>query len=228
MTSVLDSGEVILIDHMASDGKVTGAARVSTGKGPEFVSKGEEQDRKLIGFLMANHHGTPFEHAVFQWFIKAPIFVVREWQRHRVASYNEFSLRYAEVGEETAEFYVPDLARVPDPNNKQSSIVASDDMMDALVQYQVHEANNLALTSYRLMIERGVAREMARLVLPVNLYTKFWFTINARSLMNFLSLRNAPAAQWEIRQFAMALEKDFAQKMPWTYKAFIDNGRVAP
>jgi thymidylate synthase (FAD) len=109
---ILDHGEVSLIDQMAGDHKVYGSARVSTGKRPEDSSKGEAADTGLIRFLMQNGHGTPFEHAVFQLFVKAPIFVVREWQRHRMASYNEQSGRYSEFH---PEFYVPDHVRTPDP-----------------------------------------------------------------------------------------------------------------
>lgn len=226
--NVLDHGEVLLIDHMAGDHKVCGAARISTGKRPEDASKGELADRKLIAFLMANGHGTPFEHAVFQFFIKAPIFVVREWQRHRMASYNEFSLRYAEVTEERAQFYVPDHARGPDPNNKQSTAALPGKAATVLVQQEIYYATADAMVRYLRMLSSGIGREMARMVLPVNLYTQFWFTVNARSLMNFLELRNSEAAQYEIRVYAEALEGMFAELMPWTYAAFVDVGRRAP
>lgn len=256
MTKVLDHGEVILVDSMAADVKVVAAARVSTGKEPvryteadegfyranpdyqgePIVVSTEEKDRKLINYLMSNGHGTPFEHAVFQFFIKCPIFVAREWQRHRIASYNEFSLRYAEVGTEQneAEFYVPATVRVPDPKNKQSSVPHRPDVESGFspftyeVQEQIAGQNQVALEKYRMLLGVGVAREMARMVLPVNIYTKFWFTVNARSLMNFLMLRNHPNAQWEIQEFAKALELDFANAMPWTHTAFVDTGRRAP
>lgn len=230
MTTVLDFGEVTLVDHMAGDDKVFGAARVSTGKRPEDTTKGETADRGLIEFLMRNGHGTPFEHAVFQFFVKAPLFVVREWQRHRMASYNEQSGRYSVM---QPEFYVPDHVRVPDPGNKQSSVrvlaagpVGPD--WENLVLKSVRDSARLAYTTYETLIAEGVAREMARLVLPLNLYTSFWFTVNARSLMNFLELRNAPAAQWEIQQYAQVLEDEFARLMPWTHDAFVNHGRVAP
>lgn len=230
MTAVLDFGEVLLVDHMAGDDKVYGAARVSTGKRPEDTSKGETADRGLIEFLMRNGHGTPFEHAVFQFFVKAPLFVVREWQRHRMASYNEQSGRYSVL---SPEFYVPDHVRIPDPDNKQSSIIYVPDGSGIEGRISTAPADILAASessyaTYLLLLERGVAREMARAVLPLNLYTSFWFTVNARSLMNFLELRNAPAAQWEIQQYAQVLEAEFARLMPWTHDAFVNNGRVAP
>lgn len=225
---VLDHGEVLLVDHMASDQKVTGAARVSTGKGPEYTSKGPEADEKLIRFLMSNGHGTPFEHAVFQFFVKAPIFVVREWQRHRIGSFNEQSGRYSEL---KPEFYVPDHVRVPDPVNKQSSIRLDDpDNMAGLggVQEQIRRSSTEAFIEYRAMLDTGVSREMARMVLPVNTYTSMWWTVNARSLLNFLMLRNAPAAQLEIREYAAAIEAMFAEVMPVTHVAFVDADRRAP
>lgn len=237
MTAVLDHGEVLLVDSMANDYKVVDAARISTGKEAVGIADADrtqlwqvERDTKLINFLMENGHGTPFEHAVFQFYIKCPIFVAREWQRHRIASYNEFSMRYAEVTEETAEFYIPDHVRVKDPNNKQSSVreegvVVHDDYSVAeWMQLQTQRA----FEAYRVLLVGGVAREMARMVLPVNIYTKFWFTVNARSLMNFLMLRNAPSAQWEIQQYAIELEAIFGEKMPVTHTAFVLNGRRAP
>lgn len=223
--TVLDLGRVILVDHMASDQKVTGAARVSTGKGPEFTSKGPESDQKLISYLMTEKHGTPFEHSVFQFYVKAPIFVVREWLRHRMASFNEQSGRYAEF---KPEFYLPDHVRVQDPTNKQSSVVSVDEALSGEYQLAVGESSMDAYTLYRGMLERGVAREMARIVLPLNMYSSFWFTVNARSLLNFLELRNAPGAQWEIAEYARALEVMFAEVMPMTYRAFISAGRKAP
>lgn len=236
MTKVLDHGDVLLVDSMANDGKVVSAARISTGREgmalPEWRQPkvDHEKDKKLINYLMSNGHGTPFEHAVFQFFVKCPIFVAREWQRHRIASYNEFSMRYAEATDESTDFYIPDHLRITDPNNKQSSIRIEDDEVtkdDSFLDLIDHESE-ASFVAYRKLIKAGIAREMARMVLPVNVYTKFWFTVNARSLMNFLMLRNSAAAQWEIQQYALALEAMFAEKMPWTHEAFMANGRKAP
>lgn len=216
----LDHGSVVLVDHMASDAKVVGAARVSTGKDPAVASKGPAGDAKLIAYLMEHGHGTPFEHAVFQFYVKAPIFVVREWQRHRMASYNEQSGRYTEF---QPEFYVPDHVRGPDPANKQSSVRIADRGLIA-----AQRSAEASFGEYKAMLDYGVAREMARIVLPLSLYTSFWFTVNARSLMNFLALRNHPAAQWEIQQYAQIIEGMFAKAMPLTRAAFMAVGRVAP
>lgn len=238
MTDVLDHGEVILVDSMANDWKVVDAARISTGKvdGNAFFDKDgnwrewADKDARLVNYLMSNGHGTPFEHAVFQFYIKCPIFVAREWQRHRVASYNEFSMRYAEVGKvEDAEFYFPDHVRIQDPDNKQSSVVEHNDVpKETAYRLGVQAASRYSFDIYRQFIDNGIAKEMARIVLPVNIYTRFWFTVNARSLMNFLMLRNAPGALWEIQQYAQALEDIFAEKMPETWQAFRANGRRAP
>lgn len=240
VTSVLDHGDVILVDSMANDYKVVQAARISTGNeripgvgGGLWLVEAEQEakDRKLINYLMVNGHGTPFEHAVFQFYVKCPIFVAREWQRHRIASYNEFSMRYAEVAEETAEFYIPDHVRVVDPVNKQSSIRVDERPEGATAELGIlgiQRSVEMSFRTYRDLIAMGMAREMARMVLPVNIYTRFWFTVNARSLMNFLMLRTHPNAQWEIQQYALALEAFFAEKMPWTHDAFVANGRKAP
>lgn len=234
MVSVLDHGEVLLVDYMAEDWKVVDAARISIGKtggrirGLDAPENLEDKDTKLINRLMQDGHGTPFEHSVFQFYVKAPIFVVREWQRHRMASYNEFSMRYARITDDTAEFYIPDHVRVQDPDNKQSSIVSTDEAKAFAFIYGMEQWAKSSYLLYSAMLENGVAREMARMVLPVNIYTKFWFTVNARSLMNFLMLRNAPGAQWEIQQYAQALEDIFAEKMPVTHRAFAALGRRAP
>jgi thymidylate synthase (FAD) len=118
--------------------------------------------------------------------------------------------------------------RVVDPKNKQSSVMSADQPRSLAFQYAVGQWSKHALQGYRDMVEGGVAREMARMVLPVNIYTKFWFTVNARSLMNFLMLRNHPNAQYEIQVYAVALERLFQEAMPWTHEAFVLSGRKAP
>lgn len=225
MPQVLDKGEVILLDSMASDFKPVGAARISTGKRPEDATKGEESDRKLLHTLMTEGHGSPFEHAVFQFYVKAPLFVFREWHRHRMASYNEQSGRYAKFKQ---EFYVPSSVRVAHPQNKQMSVEAHDDKLFELFYEGVNSNIERSWACYEALIEAGVAREMARMVLPVNLYSSMWWTVNARAVMLFLQLRNSPQAQWEIAEYARAIEEVFAELMPWTYEQFVANGRIAP
>lgn len=211
---------------MASDLKVVGAARISVGKDPEHASKGVESDEKLIRFLMSNGHGTPFEHAVFQFYVKAPIFVAREWFRHRMGSFNEQSGRY---GEYQPEFYIPDHVRVADPANKQQSIRAPKDQYHKNFMYnELADDYAYAFEAYERLLASGVAREMARMVLPVSLYTSFWWTVNARSLLNFIMLRADDRAQFEIREYAQIISGMFKARMPLTWAAFESNGRKAP
>ena len=213
---VLDQGFVRLVDFMGGDQGVVDAARVSYGG----VSKGAEADKKLIAYLLTHDHGSPFEHSVFKFHIKAPIFVARQWFRHRMASYNEVSFRYTEVKD---SFYMPSLWRGQDKKNKQSSTAAAELDQEALREmFKAHVDG--ALAAYKKMIAAGVAREMARMVLPVNLYTEFYWTVNARSLMNFVSLRADVHAQWEIQQYGEALARAFRETMPWTFEAFLRYG----
>lgn len=227
MVNVLDKGEITLIDSMGGDISVVAAARVSNAVTYEEASRGEEKDAKLIKFLARNRHGTPFEHATFTFRVKAPLFVVREWQRHRMGSYNEVSGRYVEFN---PEFYYPNLWRVPGKTNKQGSAVPMP--FDQGWQDEAHlsyaDAMQEAYARYVFLIEHGVAKEMARMLLPLSLYTEFYWTVNARSLMNFISLRSAEDAQWEIRQYGIALKRLFRERMPLTYAAFEENGFIAP
>nr|AIA16676.1 Thymidylate synthase complementing protein [uncultured bacterium] len=212
VTWVLDKGFVRLVDFMGGDQAVVQSARVSYGGG----SKGDERDRKLLNFLMKNHHETPFEHAVFKFHIKCPIFVARQWFRHRMASYNEISGRYTEFPE---EFYIPEKLRAQDTKNKQGSVavpLSDENKLKDLFK----EAHEKTFKIYHELIKGGVARELARNVLPVSTYTQFYWTVNSRSLMNFLKLRTGDGAQWEIRQFGEALLVMFEKKMPWTASAF--------
>ncbi len=210
---VLDKGFVRLVEFMGGDLGVVDAARVSYGG----ASKGEEADKKLISYLLAHAHLTPFEHAVFKFHVNAPIFVARQWFRHRFAAYNEISYRYTQAKD---EFYIPAAWRAQDRKNKQGSIETPSLDHEALTKEFAEEIRR-ASRLYEEMIAAGVAREMARMILPVNLYTQFYWTVNARSLMNFVSLRADEHAQWEIRQYAQALADIFRRTMPWTYEAFL-------
>ena len=210
---ILDKGFVKLVDFMGGDLRALSSARVTFGS----VSKGEEKDKMLLKYLIENDHHTPFEHCTFQFHIKCPIFVARQWMRHRMCSYNEVSARYTEVKD---EFYVPQEFRVQDMNNKQGSL-KSKDLDNAKLLKIYNESIEASYTAYKKLLEAGVAREMARGLLPVAQYTQFYWTINARSLMNFIRLRADSHAQYEIRVYAEAIAEIFRQKMPWTYDAFI-------
>jgi thymidylate synthase (FAD) len=221
---VLDHGFVRLDEAMASDLSVANAARVSFARRKEEL---DDSDRGLIRFLLRERHGTPFEHNAFRFHIRAPIFVVREWMRHRVGSFNEFSMRYAKA---TDDFYLPDAddvrTQVGKPGSYSFEPVEPDLAENARQELQaVYDA---AYAAYERLVEQGVARELARAVMPVGAYTEFYWTVNARSLMNFVSLRAAETAQREIRRYAEACERFLAEEMPITYEAFVDAGRTPP
>ena len=188
-------GFVELLDHMGNDLTVVNAARVSLARESHELSP---RDKRLIHFLMANRHSSPFEHAVMSFRVKAPIFVVRHWERHRWSSFNEQSGRWTAF---EPEFYCPTDT--------------------------IREFSKEAFTLYEHMLTEGVEKEEARLVLPPNLYTTFWYTANALSLMNFIGLRNASGVQEETRLYAKAVEDIFEGLLPEVHAAFTENGRRA-
>jgi thymidylate synthase (FAD) len=221
---VLDHGFVRLDGVMADDLSVVNGARVSFARRKTEM---EESDEALIRFLMRDRHGSPFEHNCFRFHIRCPIFVAREWMRHRVGSFNEFSLRYAKASD---DFYIPDAADVRTQVGKPGAYTFEpvDEALAEQTREKLQEVYESAFTAYEELVDAGVAREVARSVLPVGAYTQFYWTVNARSLMNFISLRNSEFAQLEIRRFAEAVEAFFAEHMPVTYASFLENGRVAP
>ena len=221
---VLDHGFVRLDDAMADDLSVVNGARVSFARRKTEL---DESDEALIRFLMRDRHGSPFEHNAFRFHVRAPIFVAREWMRHRVGSFNEFSLRYAKA---TDDFYVPELDDVRTQVGKPGAYTFEpvDDELAQRTREELEAVYEHAYATYERLVEEGVAREVARSVLPVGAYTQFYWTVNARALMNFVSLRNSEFAQLEIRRYAEAVERFFSQKMPVTHAAFVENDRTAP
>lgn len=221
---VLDHGFVRLDDALASDLSVVNAARVSFARRKEVM---DESDEGLIRFLLRDRHGTPFEHNAFRFHIRAPIFVTREWMRHRVGSFNEFSMRYAKA---TDDFYVPDADDVRSQVGKPGaySFEPVPPELAEQTREELRAVYEQAYATYERLVEAGVARELARSVMPVGAYTEFFWTVNARSLMNFVSLRAAETAQREIRRYAEACETFLAERMPVTHAAFVAAGRVAP
>jgi len=228
MTKVLDHGHVELYNHCANDLSVVNSARISFDQRRESIS---DKDIGLINYLMKNRHGTPFEHNMFTFDVKAPIFVVREWQRHRIGSYNEMSGRYTEL---PAQWYIPKpenvRARVGKPGAYSYVPLQSMDDTGAAELFcnELDASCTISYSRYKTALDDGIAPEQARLFLHVNHYTHFFWTVNARSLMNFLNLRTDATAQWEIRQFAYAVEYCFEVLMPQTHKAWLANNRVAP
>jgi thymidylate synthase (FAD) len=231
-----DDVSVELVKSSASDADVVWAARVSTAgdKSLEDVGADASKSEGLINYLARERHGSPFEHTSMTFFISAPIFVFREFMRHRIASYNEESGRYREL---KPVFYVPSKERKLVQIGKAGSYTFVDGTAD---QYEItvsaiKETCILAYDNYQKMLAAGVAREVARAVLPVTLYSSMYVTMNARALMNFLSLRTAREGshfpsypQREIEMVAEKMEAEFAKLMPITYGAFEKSGRIAP
>jgi thymidylate synthase (FAD) len=188
----------------------------------------------LINYLARERHGSPFEHTSMTFFISAPIFVFREFMRHRIASYNEESGRYREL---KPVFYIPSKERKLVQIGKAGAYTFVDgtpEQFDITVA-AIKETCSLAYANYQKMLDAGVAREVARAVLPVTLYSSMYVTMNARALMNFLSLRTAREGshfpsypQREIEMVAEKMEAHFAKLMPITYGAFQKSGRIAP
>jgi thymidylate synthase (FAD) len=221
---VLDHGFVRLDAAMADDLSVVNAARVSFA---QHTDEMDDRDHGLIRFLMRERHGTPFEHNALRFHIKCPIFVCREWQRHRIGSFNEWSARYSQL---EAEFYLPEAEDVRTQVGKPGAYTF--EQVDGELAEGVRDAQRAvyeqAYATYQELLDKGIAKEIARNVLPVAIYTQFYWTVNARSLMNFVSLRNAETAQREIRHYGGAVEALFARCMPITHAAFVANDRRAP
>jgi thymidylate synthase (FAD) len=209
---------------MATDLSVVNAARVSFARRKEEM---DESDEGLIRFLMRDRHGTPFEHNSFRFHIRTPLFVAREWFRHRIGSFNEFSMRYARA---TDEFYIPEPEDVRSQIGKPGaySFEPVSDELAETAREELRVVYETAYAAYERLVEAGVARELARAAIPVGAYTEFYWTVNARALMNFVSLRAADTAQREIRRYADACELFLAEKMPVTHASFVASDRVAP
>ena len=231
---------VKLVQSMGDDMSVIEAARVSTTLTSDTLRDTSVavdlsgKDLGLINYLMRDRHGTPFEHNAFTFFVEAPIFVFREFMRHRIASYNEESGRYKELN---PVFYVPNEDRKLIQVGKPGAYTFEDGTAEQqmMVSNSTKSVAEEAYSEYQRMLEAGVAREVARAVLPVSIYSSMFVTMNARALMNFLSLRTVREGttfpsypQREIEMVAEEMEELFATIMPVTYETFNKNGRVAP
>lgn len=204
---VLDHGFVRLVDSMGSDLSVVRAARVSYDAAWR-AGEDHGSDKRLIGYLWKNHHTTPFESVTFTFEIKAPIFVFRQWHRHRTWSYNELSGRYRELPE---EFYIPapEQVGVQAVKNKQGRDPADEALLVARGQEaaMLRRSCVAAFETYRYLLEQGWPRELARSVLPVNTYSHMFATVDLLNLMKFLTLRCDGHAQYEIRVYADAMRE---------------------
>lgn len=217
---VLDCGFIRVIDYMGDDAAITQAARVSYGEGTKSVS----DDRGLIRYLMRHWHTTPFEMCEIKLHVKLPVFVARQWIRHRTANVNEYSARYSILDK---EFYIPrpDQMMFQSTDNKQGRSGQLDLAEANAVRRILIEDADRAYANYQDMIEPdgyGLARELARINLPTNIYTQWYWKVDLHNLLHFLRLRADAHAQWEIRQYANVICELVKAWVPHTYEAFED------
>jgi thymidylate synthase (FAD) len=213
---VLDKGFVRLVDYLGGDERIVQSARVSYGSGTKTV----RQDRGLINYLMKNWHTSPFEQVQLTFHTKMPVFVARQWVRHRTARLNEISGRYSVMKD---EFYIPapENVRPQSLDNKQGR---SDERFTEDEEAQIirvfEEEQRSIYSNYELMLEKGVARELARNNLPLSLYTEWYWQIDLHNLFHFLRLRMDAHAQYEIRAYAKAMAQCAKAVAPMAYEAF--------
>ena len=197
--NVLNHGSVRLVEHMGNDLSIVRSARVSYDA--DWRTGGD--DAKLIDYLVKNRHTSPLESVVFTFEVKAPIFVFRQWHRHRTWSFNEVSARYSELPE---EFYIPELSQITTQSmsNKQ---MRTDDIHPRAIEYQdvINNTCHHAFAAYKHMLQNGIPRELARGVLPMNTYSRMFATVDLHNLAHFLKLRLHEHAQYEIRVYAQAM-----------------------
>lgn len=205
-------------EMLKCDEAIVQAARVSY----DGTTKGDNADSNLIRYLVEHNHGTPFESIIFKFHIKCPIFVQRHIVKHRMTSMNEISARYVKVED---SWYTPSKFRKQSKNNRQASdneVVSGNDNTRELFNYHMGEIYNV----YEKLLGMGVAREQARTILPQAMYTQFYLTLNLRSLMNLVYLRNSPDAQWETQQIAAAMEDIWREVAPISYDTFSKKNRL--
>lgn len=205
---VLNAGFITLEDIMGCDQTIVNVARVSTG-----IKGSRERDKKLIHFLMEHDHGTPFESVIFRFHVKCPIFVARQWFRHRIASYNEYSLRYRKA---IRDYYIPKKIFTKSELKEYRELIGK--------EFDFYEKIIARSKKLPTMPDRRRIREVVRGCIGLAYYTEFYWTVNFRSLMNFLKLRTREDAQWEIRQYALAILKLVKKRLPIATEAFLKVG----
>lgn len=219
---VLDHGFVRYIDHMGDDKRILEAARISY-KSP---SKGDDKDKALLAYLWKNKHTSPFEMVKLTLNIKMPIFIMRQYVRHRMQNLNEVSARYTELPN---EFYIPAKWRAQDTKNKQGSVIAAawDEKQDyeakthnQILSQLLQENANTSYELYQKLLSLGVAKEMARMVLPVNIYTEIYACWDLKNLLHFITLRDDAHAQAEIQEYGKAIKGICQELFPWTMAAY--------
>lgn len=212
---VLDKGFVRLVDYLGGDDRIVSAARVSYGKGTKTI----REDQGLINYLMRNAHTSPFEQVILTLHCKMPIFVARQWVRHRTARLNEISGRYSVM---KPEFYLPELVRVTEQStqNKQGSGAELDYAQQLGCVTDMMRQVKEVYETYQKELDRGVTRELARIILPLNLYTEWYWQMDLHNLFHFLRLRLDSHAQWEIQQYAKVIAAMAQAVAPMAYNAF--------
>lgn len=210
-----DQGFVELIETLGTDQNVINAARVSYDG--DVKERTEEQDRKLIRYLLKNKHTSPFEHVIFTFHVKCPIFIARQWMRHRMWSYNEISARYTEVD---FDVYTPNQWRMQSTTNKQMSAGVFDENKNVEMSEAYELAVRKSMETYSQLLQEGVSREMSRAVLPQGMFTRFYATVDLHNLLHFIALRNHEHAQNEIREYAAAMLTMVKTAAPVTYEEY--------
>jgi len=205
-------GWIGLIDHLGDETTIVNAARVSFGRMREEM---DERDVVLLDYLIENKHTSPLEHVVFTFSVHCPLFVRGQWHRHRTWSYNEISRRYTEID---MEFYTPSVIRAQAEDDRQASVEA--DFDDTALRERIEKQNIDSLKLYNELLDAGVCREQARGVLPQNMMVTFWATVDLSNLIHFLELRDSEHAQWEIREYAIAIKKLIKPIVPNVFKTF--------
>ena len=216
---VLDHGFVRLVDYMGGDGRIVQSARVSYGKGTKSV----RQDKGLINYLISHEHTSPFEQVMLTFHCKMPIFVARQWVRHRTARLNEISGRYSVMEN---EFYVPSEEQISFQNEDNRQGRSKEEVPVELQQKVIDlltSANEKTYADYNTMLEDDIARELARINLPLSLYTQWYWNIDLHNLFHFLKLRLDYHAQWEIQEFGKVMAEMAKAVAPLAYQAFEDH-----
>lgn len=210
---VLDQGFVEIVDVMGSDLSVVNSARVSFGKKTEKI---RPRDERLINYLWEHNHSSPFRHATIQFHIKAPIFVLRQWMKHQVGcAWNEISGRYVEFD---YEYHTPSHFRLQSKDNKQGSEGAVNPTTEKQAQEIFWDSCDSSMQAYSALLNMGVCKEQARMVLPLNLYSECYWTASLQAVMHFLKLREDSHAQWEIQEYARAIREISKEHFPISLK----------
>jgi len=222
---ILDSGFIEVVDHLGTDLTVVNSARVSFGKRKETY---DSKDRFLVKYLAENKHYSPFRHLIVQFHVKAPEFVMRQWYKHVVGietsssypakdhAWNEISGRYVPV----SDFYTPGEWRKQSDDNKQASEGLIDNQAEAKKIF--HDTMNEILSNYEKLLQLGIAKEQARIILPLNQYTEVYWTASFQAIMNFIDLRDDDHAQLEIREYAIAIKECMFELFPETSKVWFE------